>query len=38
MYFLLFELYGWGKRSAVQPQTVYSAFPKGVGIPIPFLP
>ena len=28
MYFLFFILRGWRKRSAVQPQTIYSEFPK----------
>ncbi len=23
MYFLLFELHGWGKRSGIQPKTIY---------------
>ena len=27
MYFLFFILRGWRKRSAVQPQTIYSEFP-----------
>ena len=27
MYFLFFILHGWGKRSAFQPQTIYSEFP-----------
>ncbi len=28
MYFPLFELYGWGKRSGIQPKTIYSEVPK----------
>jgi len=27
LYFPLSELHGWGKRFAVQPQTIYSEFP-----------
>ena len=27
MYFLFFILHGWRKKSAVQPQTIYSEFP-----------
>ena len=34
MYFLFFILHGWGKRSAFQPQTIYSEIPK---IPLSFL-
>ncbi len=29
MYFPFYELYGWRKRSAVQPQTIDSEFPWG---------
>ena len=28
MYFPFFELHGWGKRFAVQPQAIYSEVPK----------
>ena len=28
MYFPFFILHGWRKRSAIQPQTIYSEFPK----------
>ena len=28
MYFPVLELHGWGKRSAIQPQTIYSEVPK----------
>ena len=31
MYFPFFKLKRWGERSAVQPQTIYSAFPQGEG-------
>ena len=27
LYFLFFILHGWGKRSAFQPQTIYSEIP-----------
>ena len=27
MYFPFFILHGWRKRSAIQPQTIYSEFP-----------
>ncbi len=28
VYFLLFILHGWGKRSATQPQLIYSVVPQ----------
>ena len=31
MYFPFFILHGWRKRSAIQPQTIYSEFPKYTG-------
>ena len=33
MYFLVSGLNGWGKRSAAQPQTVYSEFPLEKNVP-----
>ena len=30
MYFPISELHGWGKRFAVQPQTIYSEFLKNI--------
>ena len=30
MYFPLFKLHGWGKRSGIQPKTIYSELPKAL--------
>ena len=38
MYFPFFILHGWRKRSAIQPQTIYSEFPKKNPALFPELP